>query len=48
MYTEAGVHRLPHFHAYYGEYLASFAVDPPGFAGRIITSTPIAIGISLG
>lgn len=29
MYTEAGVHRLPHFHAYYGEYLASFAIDPP-------------------
>jgi hypothetical protein len=29
VYTEAGVHRLPHFHAYYGEYLASFAIDPP-------------------
>ena len=29
MYTEAGVHQLPHFHAYYGEYLASFAIDPP-------------------
>jgi hypothetical protein len=30
IYTEAGQHRLPHFHAYYGEYLASFAIDPPG------------------
>jgi hypothetical protein len=30
MYTEAGLHRLPHFHAYYGEYLASVAIDPPG------------------
>ena len=30
MYTERGVpHRLPHFHAYYGEYLASFALTPP-------------------
>ena len=31
MYTEPGApHRLPHFHAYYGEYLASFAISPPG------------------
>ncbi len=22
-------HRLPHFHVYYGEYLASFSIDPP-------------------
>lgn len=31
MYTERDApHRLPHFHAYYGEYLASFAINPPG------------------
>ena len=31
MYTETNApHRLAHFHAYYGEYLASFALDPPG------------------
>ena len=31
IYTEANVsHHLPHFHAYYGEYLASFAINPPG------------------
>lgn len=30
MYTERDApHRLPHFHAYYGEYLASFAINPP-------------------
>ncbi|HXV97349.1 MAG TPA: DUF4160 domain-containing protein [Anaerolineae bacterium] len=30
MYTERDApHRLPHFHAYYGEYLASFGINPP-------------------
>jgi hypothetical protein len=30
IYTERGVpHRLPHFHAYYGEFVASFSIDPP-------------------
>lgn len=30
MYTERDVpHRLPHFHAYYGEYMATFAISPP-------------------
>lgn len=29
MYTERDTHRLPHFHVYYGEYTASFAIDPP-------------------
>lgn len=30
MYTERDApHRLPHFHAYYGEHLASFAINPP-------------------
>jgi hypothetical protein len=30
IYTERDApHRLPHFHAYYGEHLASFAIDPP-------------------
>lgn len=30
MYTERDTpHHLPHFHAYYGEYLASFATNPP-------------------
>jgi hypothetical protein len=29
MYTERDApHRLPHFHAYYGEYLASFGINP--------------------
>jgi len=31
MYTERNApHRLPHFHAYYGEHLASFTLIPPG------------------
>lgn len=35
MYTERGApHRLPHFHAYYGEYLASFAINPPSLLER--------------
>ncbi|MEM7534329.1 MAG: DUF4160 domain-containing protein [Chloroflexota bacterium] len=30
IYTERNApHSLPHFHAYYGEYVASFAMDPP-------------------
>lgn len=30
MYTEREApHRLPHFHAYYGEYMATFAISPP-------------------
>ena len=29
MFYEAGRHHQPHFHAIYGEYLASFAIDPP-------------------
>lgn len=30
IYTERDApHRLPHFHAYYGEYLAGFAISPP-------------------
>ena len=29
MFYEAGRHHQPHFHALYGEYLASFAIDPP-------------------
>lgn len=30
MYFEANVaHRLPHFHAYYGDYAASVSIDPP-------------------
>jgi hypothetical protein len=30
MYTEPDTpHRLPHFHAYYGEYEASFTITPP-------------------
>ena len=31
IYTERDApHRLPHFHAYYAEYLASFTINPPG------------------
>lgn len=30
IYTEPHApHRLPHFHAYYGEYVSSFAISPP-------------------
>jgi len=30
VYTEREApHRLPHFHAYYGEYTATFAINPP-------------------
>ena len=30
MYTEQDApHRLPHFHAYYGEFVASFGIRPP-------------------
>ena len=30
MYTEGNApHHLPHFHVYYGEYGASFAIYPP-------------------
>jgi hypothetical protein len=30
IYTERDApHQLPHFHVYYGEYMASFAIDPP-------------------
>ncbi len=31
MYSEPDArHRLPHFHAYYGEHAATFAITPPG------------------
>lgn len=29
MYYESGTHQLPHFHARYGKYKASFTFDPP-------------------
>ncbi|MCP4165423.1 MAG: DUF4160 domain-containing protein [Chloroflexi bacterium] len=29
MYFESGRHHRPHFHARYGEYKASVAIDPP-------------------
>ena len=30
VYTERNApHHLPHFHVYYGQYLASFAINPP-------------------
>lgn len=29
MYHETGTHQLPHFHARYGEYRASYAIEPP-------------------
>jgi hypothetical protein len=30
MYAEGGApHQLPHFHAYYGEYMASILINPP-------------------
>ncbi len=31
MYTERNApHHLPHFHAYYGEHIATFIISPPG------------------
>lgn len=35
MFCEAGRHHQPHFHAFYGEYLASFAIDPPAHFGPL-------------
>lgn len=29
MYYETGTHQNPHFHARFGEYRASFTIDPP-------------------
>lgn len=29
LFYESGRHRLPHFHAAYGDYLASYTIDPP-------------------
>lgn len=29
MYHETGTHQLPHFHARYGEYRASYTIEPP-------------------
>ncbi|MBI4721114.1 MAG: DUF4160 domain-containing protein [Chitinivibrionia bacterium] len=29
MFYETGRHQQPHFHTVYGEYMASFTVDPP-------------------
>jgi hypothetical protein len=30
LYTERNApHRLPHFHAYYGEHMATFGISPP-------------------
>lgn len=29
MYFELGTHQRPHFHARFGEYRASLAIDPP-------------------
>jgi hypothetical protein len=29
IFYETGFHQLPHFHAAYGEFVASFTIDPP-------------------
>ena len=29
IFFESGRHQLPHIHAVYGEYLASFSIEPP-------------------
>jgi hypothetical protein len=29
IFYETGRHQLPHIHAAYGEYLASYSIDPP-------------------
>jgi hypothetical protein len=35
MYFEANApHKLPHFHAYYGEHIASFSIEPPNLLER--------------
>jgi hypothetical protein len=49
MYTERDTpHRLPHFHAYHGEQYGKFRYQSTYLAGRLIASTPNAIGIGLG
>jgi len=36
MFYEVGRHERPHFHAVYGDYMASFTIDPPALlAGAI-------------
>lgn len=37
MYYETGTHQQPHFHARFGEYRASFTIDPPALlAGAML------------
>lgn len=37
MYTERDApHRLPHFHAYYAEYSATFSITPPGLLEGVL------------
>lgn len=37
LYTERDApHRLPHFHAYYGEYVATFGILPPALLEGVL------------
>ncbi|WP_343412690.1 DUF4160 domain-containing protein [Candidatus Amarolinea dominans] len=40
-------HPVPHFHARYGEYQASFAIDPPAWLAGIF-APPNAVSIGVG
>jgi hypothetical protein len=49
MYAEANVsHHSPHFHAYYQEQVAIYAIDPRGTDCRSIAETSTALGRSVG
>ncbi|MFW6097107.1 MAG: DUF4160 domain-containing protein [Chloroflexota bacterium] len=36
IFYEAERHQLPHFHAAYGEYVASFTIDPPALLAGLM------------
>ena len=36
IFFESGRHQLPHFHAAYGEYIASYTIDPPALLAGVM------------
>lgn len=40
MYYETGTHQQPHFHARFGEYRASFTIDPPALLAGVMPRRP--------
>lgn len=36
IFFETGRHQLPHFHAAYGEYVASYTIEPPALLARVM------------